>query len=133
MADRESSVQIESLGSDGLAVATFTAPSLCEVDKVTAVAEQLRSFVEQNNPRALIFDFSGVKFFSSQVLGLLLDIRGRLTESGGKTAISAIEPQLHRVFKITNLDKIFDFFPDRDSAAAALSASSDNMQTMTGQ
>lgn len=131
MADTESSIKIESLGRDGLAVATFTAPSLCEPDKVTDVGEEIKSFVDQNKPCTLVFDFSGVKFFSSQVLGLLLDIRGRITDSGGKTAISAIEPQLHRVFKITNLDKIFDFFPNRDAAVAALSAESVDMQGST--
>jgi anti-sigma B factor antagonist len=69
----------------------------------------------------VIFDFAGVKFFSSQVLGLLLEIRAKLQASNSEVVISAINPQLHRVFKITNLDKIFRFFPDRESAVKVVS------------
>jgi anti-anti-sigma factor len=59
------------------------------------------------------------------VLGLLLDIRAKLQSHNGKVVISAINPQLHRVFKITNLDKIFAFFPNRESAVKAISADKD--------
>ena len=69
----------------------------------------------------IVFDFECVKFFSSQVLGLLLDIRSKLMTLGGELVISAIDPQLFRVFKITNLDKIFKFYPDKDSAVKAFS------------
>ena len=69
----------------------------------------------------MIFDFGSVKFFSSQVLGLLLDIRAKLETYNGEVVISAINPQLHRVFKITNLDKVFRFFPDKESAIQAVS------------
>jgi anti-anti-sigma factor len=61
-----------------------------------------------------------VKFFSSQVLGLLLAMRTRLSSYGGQVIISAINPQLHRVFKITNLDQVFRFFPDAESAIDSL-------------
>ena len=40
----------------------------------------------------------------------------------GQVVISAIEPQLHRVFRITNLDKVFRFFPDKESAVQALTS-----------
>jgi len=61
-----------------------------------------------------------VKFFSSQVLGMLLEMRGNLEADGGRVVISGIVPQLSRIFKITNLDRIFDFYPDAQSAAEAL-------------
>jgi len=34
--------------------------------------------------------------------------------------ISGVNPQLNRVFKITNLDKIFEFYPDRSHAVEAM-------------
>jgi anti-sigma B factor antagonist len=64
----------------------------------------------------MVFDFGNVKFFSSQVLGMLLDIRSKLEEYDGNIVISSIDPQLHRVFKITNLDSVFSFYPDKESA-----------------
>jgi anti-anti-sigma regulatory factor len=51
---------------------------------------------------------------------MLLEVRAKLEASGGEVVISAINPQLHRVFKITSLDKIFRFFPDSNCAVKAI-------------
>jgi len=97
------------------AVVSFKSASLSDVDGITSASGRIKDFIEENKPKNLIFDFCGVKFFSSQVLGLLLDIRARLSKYNGEVVISAINPQLHRVFKITNLDKVFKFFPDKET------------------
>lgn len=114
-------VAMQITSQDNVAVVRFEAASISDVEAVATASRQIKSFIDQNHPNELIFDFEGVKFFSSQVLGLLLDIRAKLQPHNGKVVISAINPQLHRVFKITNLDKIFDFFPDKESAVKAMS------------
>lgn len=97
-------------------VVAFKSASMSDVDGIAAAAWRIRNFAESERPQTLIFDFEAVKFFSSQVLGLLLDVRKKLEESGGQVVVSGINPQLHRVFKITNLDKVFQFFPNRQEA-----------------
>ena len=98
------------------AVVTFGKSSISDVQDISLAAESIAKFIESNSPKNVIFDFKNVKFFSSQVLGLLLETRTALVALNGKVYISAINPQLHRVFKITNLDQVFEFFPDVDSA-----------------
>lgn len=107
--------------ADSIAVVAFKAASISNVKDISTASAQIKEFIEENHPKKLIFDFGGVKFFSSQVLGLLLDIRAKLETYDSEIVISAINPQLHRVFKITNLDKIFKFFPDKESAVKAMS------------
>ncbi len=116
--DEEIGIGITSEG--GTAVVAFKSASVSDVDAITAAAKQIKEFIDENQPNKLIFDFGSVKFFSSQVLGLLLDIRAKLETYNGEVVISAINPQLHRVFKITNLDKVFRFFPDKESAIQAV-------------
>jgi len=99
------------------AVITFTTSSVSDVEGIAAAGRRIRSYIAQTPPKRLVFDFAGVKFFSSQVLGLLLDARTEAQARGGEVVISSIDPQLHRVFKITSLDKVFEFFPDRHAAA----------------
>ena len=106
--------------TDKVTIVTFEGASICNPEQIRDVTLQIRDFVTQNSPVALIFDFSCVKFFSSQVLGLLLDIRSRMKAYSGQVVISGINPQLHRVFTITNLDKIFKFFDDKQSALNSL-------------
>lgn len=101
------------------AVVAFKSPSMSDVDGIASAATKIKQFAEAHRPPTVIFDFEAVKFFSSQVLGLLLDVRQDVTTYGGEAVVSGINPQLHRVFKITNLDKVFRFFANRRDAVEA--------------
>lgn len=118
--DEKNSVEITS--EPDAAVVAFKATSISNVEGIETASMQIKKFIEDNHPNKIVFDFEYVKFFSSQVLGLLLDIRAKLKIYDGEVVISAIDPQLHRVFKITNLDKVFRFFPDKQSALSAAEA-----------
>jgi anti-anti-sigma factor len=117
-------VNVDITGGGEATVIAFKSASLSEPEAVAAVSRQINAFVEQSRPGRIIFDFGMVKFFSSQVLGLLLDIRAKLKEYEGEVLISGINPQLYRVFKITNLDKLFRFFTDKEAAVKALDCES---------
>jgi anti-anti-sigma factor len=106
--------------ADSIATVRFPSTSISNAEDITYASEQIKSFIDDNRPSGLLFDFEGVKFFCSQVLGLLLDIRAKMQTHNGKVVISAVTPQLYRVFKITNLHEIFEFFPDRESAMQEL-------------
>ena len=98
-----------------LDVASISA--MTEVEQISFLVHQA---VERHCPCHLIVDFSGVQFFSSQMLGLLVDVWRRVRDEGGTVTISGINPQLTRVFRITNLDKLFAFYGTTDEAIAAM-------------
>lgn len=112
-------VGMETTMEADVAVVAFKSPSITDVEAIGAATEKIRSFVDEKHPGRVVFDFEQVRFFSSEVLGLLLDIRARLEPYNGKVVLSAINPQLHRVFRITNLDTVFGFYPDKNSAVSA--------------
>lgn len=112
--DTKSALGIESVGND--AVVSFSRSWISDVEEISCASGQIEGYVEQHHPARMIFDFSGVKFFSSQVLGLLLEARARLQPRGGQVIVASLNSQLERVFKITNLDRIFTFVPDKDAA-----------------
>jgi len=112
--DTKSSLDIATEGN--AAVASFKGPCLSDVAEITSASAQVKQYIETHRPGKMVFDFDGVKFFSSQVLGLLLEARARLESHRGEVVITSLSPQLERVFKITNLDKLFHFCPDRVAA-----------------
>jgi anti-anti-sigma factor len=116
-ADKKSCVDIEKRGD--AAVVRFTRSCVSKVEEITASQQQIKDYADRERPARLVVDFDGVKFFTSQVLGVLLDVRGKLEAYGGKVVVSGINPQLYRVFRITNLDKLFKFYPDADAAIGA--------------
>jgi anti-anti-sigma factor len=99
---------------------SFNVANLTTDQGLDAVAQQISDLIKNQKPRNLLIDFTGVKFFSSQALGILLDARKKLSSYNGNIVISGINPQLYRVFKITNLDKIFRFYPDAQTATSDL-------------
>jgi len=66
-------------------------------------------FVYDNKLTKVIIDFSEVRFFSSQGSRDAAEYPHETSALKGEVIISAINPRLYRVFRITNLDKIFRF------------------------
>jgi anti-sigma B factor antagonist len=113
---------VEISGQGSTVIAAFKTASISNVEEIASASRQIKEFVEEKRPKEMVIDFEGVKFFSSTVLGLLLDIRAKLKTYEGEVVISGINPQLYRVFKITHLDRIFKFFPDKANAVKSVSA-----------
>jgi anti-anti-sigma factor len=102
---------------------SFNVASLTADAGLDSAAQQISDLIKSQKPKILLVDFTGVKFFSSQTLGVLLDAKKKLSAQKGNMIISGINPQLYRVFKITNLDKIFKFYPDAKTAINELKKS----------
>ena len=93
--------------------------SISAITEVEHISQLFRQAVQEHHPKHLVVDFSGVQFFSSQMLGLLVDVWRRLRDQEGTVTISGINPQLTRVFRITNLDKLFSFYETADEDISA--------------
>jgi anti-sigma B factor antagonist len=105
---------------NAITTVSFNVASLTSGSDMDTVAKQISDLIATQKPKNLIVDFTGVKFFSSQTLGILLDALKKMTARKSCMVISGINPQLYRVFKITNLDKLFSFYPDLQSAISEL-------------
>src|SRR4030042_1470177 len=110
---------VEITSEENAVVVAFKSASISNVEDIAAASRQIKEFIEEKKPKEVVVDFEHVKFFSSAVLGLLLDIRAKLKIYDAEVVISSINPQLYRVFKITHLDRIFRFFPDKANAVRA--------------
>jgi anti-sigma B factor antagonist len=99
---------------------SFNVASLTAEGGLEELAQKISELIKNSKPSNIIVDFTGVKFFSSQTLGILLDARKKTSSYNGNIVISGINPQLYRVFKITNLDKIFKFYPDVQTATGEI-------------
>ena len=110
-------------GEDGVTVVSLKQSSIGSIGEVEKIAEALRGLIQDQNVCNMVVDFSKVSFFSSQMLGLLVDIWRRTKDRGGALLISGINPQLTRVFRITHLDKLFDFHETIEAAISALRTS----------
>ncbi len=109
-------VGVEITSETGVGIVAFKSSLVGDSEKIEGFCKEVTEFIKEKRPKGIVFDFEAVRFFSSQVLGMLLDIRAKMEGCDGEVVISSISPQLHKIFEITNLDSVFRFFPDNKSA-----------------
>ena len=97
-------------------VVSFQNISVLDSANIEALGRSLLEIVEKQDTRKLVLEFTAVRFMSSQALGVLLQLKKAMDPVHGKIVIAGIRPELHKVFKITNLNKMFTFHDDLDKA-----------------
>jgi anti-anti-sigma factor len=120
MAEQPSTLKITE--SEGVTLVAFRDASILDAITTQRVGRELYGLVESGNHPKLVLDFANVRFLSSQTLGVLLTLRRKADKGDVKIVLACIRPELHRVFEITNLDKLFRFFDTTEDAVANLSA-----------
>ena len=100
----------------GVTVASLTESTMLDSRSIETAGEELFRLPDQLHKRKLIVDFCEVKFLSSQAIGVLLDLRKRVEAIRGRLVLCGVSKDIMKVFRITNLDKVFEFFPDDASA-----------------
>jgi anti-anti-sigma factor len=96
-------------------VVSFQNVSVLDSANIEALGQALMNLVEKQDTRKLILEFTAVRFMS-QALGVLLQLKKSLDPVHGKVVIVGIRPELYKVFRITNLHKMFSFHDDLDKA-----------------
>jgi anti-sigma B factor antagonist len=104
-------------------VVTFSDASILDAAQVQQLGEDLYDLVDNRARRKLVLDFSNVKFLSSSALGVLITLRKKSEEIKGRLLLCSLRPELRKVFKITSLDKLFEFYDNEEKALNALGVS----------
>jgi anti-sigma B factor antagonist len=105
---------------DDITVVEFAEPSIIDPVMIQRLGSELYALVDQSGRRKIAIDFTDVRFLSSQTLGVLLTLRKKADAVDGEVCICGMKADLHKVFRITKLDSVFQFFPTRQEALDAL-------------
>jgi anti-sigma B factor antagonist len=105
---------------NGVTVAVPTDSKILGEDQIQSLEKTLMPLIEQGQGVRLLIDFVNVQFLTSSVLGLLIRLNRRVSQSEGRLRLCSIDPKILEIFKITRLDKIFEIFQDREQALEGL-------------
>lgn len=103
----------------GVVIANFSGTCILDETTIAALSKSLLDLVDQQAQRKIMLDFSGIKFLSSAMLGVLIRLQKRATLIKGRVIIFGLRPELHKIFKITRLDKLFEFYDDERKALSS--------------
>ncbi len=108
-----------------ITIGRIRAASVLDAINVTNFGSDLANYVEKHPGLYLLLDFEDVDYLSSAVLTELLRINKLITESGGLFRLCALNPDIRKVFEITNLDKLFVIYESLDDGVRKFKRSLD--------
>lgn len=88
-------------------------------DESTRIETLVEELLGQGR-RKLVFDLSGVTHIDSTGIGRFIASLNKVFQAGGKLHMAAANNTVRDSFHVTRLDTVFKFFPDVESAYAAL-------------
>jgi len=106
MGKEKSRIKVES-GMD-VTIVTFTDERIVDEEQIRELQKSFGPIIEKNQDKELILNFINVKFMTSALLGLLVRIHKKICELDGRLRLSNLDPNLRKVFEITQLTKIFN-------------------------
>jgi len=101
-------------------VVDFIDAAIMDSLQIQQIAQELYNLVDEQANKYVLLDFSNVKFLSSQTLGVMLNLHKKLTARKGWLGICALKQDLHKIFKLTRLDKLFNFYENEEEALRAI-------------
>jgi len=117
MAEQKSNLLIEN--RSGITVVNFLDFSVLDRTQIEAIGNELLDLVADGARKKVLINFEDVDYLSSAMLGKLIAVHKRLALNKGELKLCGIKASIREVFEITRLDKVFDIYPDRESAIAA--------------
>ena len=97
-------------------VVTIMEPRITEPADIREVGEGLMELLERQEKPQIVLDFSKVTYLPSAMIGKLTAMHKTAKKYKGSLKMCSIAPGVHQIFKITKLDKVFEIFPDMNTA-----------------
>jgi stage II sporulation protein AA (anti-sigma F factor antagonist) len=82
--------------------------------------EELLAAFDTRRDGAWVLDVSGVAYMGSSVLGLLVNIRQRVLQSGGELILCGLSPGLLRIFRTCCMERLFQITRNQADALRML-------------
>jgi anti-sigma B factor antagonist len=102
----------------GVAVVTLTGKVMLGAG-TAGIEELITQLLAQGN-RKIVVDLSGVTHIDSTGIGTFIASLGKVMQAGGAFGMAGANGVVREGFRVTRLDRVFRFFPDVESAIAAL-------------
>jgi anti-sigma B factor antagonist len=107
--------------TSGVEVVSLGRHRLIEGLEAQEVGMAIMALADRENSKAIVIDFAGVDFVSSAFVGTLVDLHRKLVPMGVVLRLSSMCPNVHKIFQVTRLDRLFNI--DRSSQEAVAAAS----------
>jgi len=93
-----------------------------DISRCTEVEAELYRAIDCGNFK-LILDLAKIDCLSSSGLRIFIAVLRKLKEKNGRLGLCSMPPHVFKVFKVVDLDKVFEIYDSTDQAIACFQAS----------
>lgn len=91
----------------GVQVVALKLPESTDSNEFDRINEQLPEVFASGPHGRWVVDLSGLHYMGSSALGLMVNIRQRVIQSGGDLVLCGLSPQLLRIFRTCCMERLF--------------------------
>ncbi len=99
---------------DTIVLAKVMKERLLDAQAIGSLAMALLAECDRTARINLVIDMVDVGYLSSAMIGKLVAVHKSAKAGKGRVAIAGLKAPLLQMFKVTQLDKLFDFAPDAE-------------------
>jgi len=99
---------------------TFTDSTVIDLQHIDNIRDELLEMLVSRGCRKVVLDMSKVQHFSSSALGMLVEAAAAAKKAKGQLVLCGVQPEIRKIFKITKLEKQFQFAASEKEALSAL-------------
>jgi anti-sigma B factor antagonist len=100
-------------------VVDLTLPPTLDIDEFDRLNESILELIRGEPEGQWVLDLSQLSYMGSAALGLLVNLRQQIKQSGGRLVLCGLSPQLLQIFKTCCMEKLFRIVKSRKDAVAA--------------
>ena len=100
-------------------VVDLTLPQTLDIDEFDRLNESILELIRAEPEGQWVLDLSQLSYMGSAALGLLVNLRQQIKQSGGRLVLCGLSPQLLHIFKTCCMEKLFRIVKSRKDAVAA--------------
>jgi len=94
----------------------FIDRNILDEANIQQIGDEISRIIEEQTQPKLLISFENVDHLSSAALGTLITVRNKVIAKDGQLRLSDIKPQIHTVFVITKLNRLFNIHDTAEEA-----------------
>ena len=100
-------------------VVDLTLPHTLDIQEFDRLNESILALVRAEPEGQWVLDLSRLSYMGSAALGLMVNLRQQIKQSGGRLVLCGLSPQLLHIFKTCCMERLFKIVKSRADAVAA--------------
>jgi anti-anti-sigma factor len=100
-------------------VVDLTLPHALDIHEFDRLNEAMLELVRGEPEGQWVLDLSQLSYMGSAALGLLVNLRQQIKQSGGRLVLCGLSPQMLHIFKTCCMERLFKITKTRQEAVTA--------------